>query len=95
VTPPARRHAAGTPQHPTGRRAHRASRALAVRQPLAQVEPEGLGKGGKAVVIDGLAGLGKRQTKDKLGLRRLLTEVSRAEELIKAVINWCLSYQTK
>jgi len=36
----------------------------------------------------------ERQTQ-KLGLRRLSTEVSRAEELTKAVINWCLSYQTK
>jgi len=47
------------------------------------------------IVIDGLAGLVKCKMKDKLGLRRLSTEVSRAEEITKKVINWCLSYQTK
>jgi len=46
-------------------------------------------------VIDGLAGLVKCKRKDMLGLRRLSTEVSRAEELTKGAINWCLSYQTK
>jgi len=46
------------------------------------------------VVINGLAGLVKCKTKDKLGLRRLLTKVSRAQELTKEVINWCLSYET-
>ena len=40
-------------------------------------------------VIDGLAGLVECKTKDKR------TEVSRAEELTKEVINWCLSYQAK
>ena len=45
-------------------------------------------------VIDGLAGLVKCKMKDKLGLRRLSTEVSRAQELTKELINWCLSYQT-
>jgi len=29
------------------------------------------------------------------GLRHLSTEVSRAEEITKGVISWCLSYQTK
>jgi len=35
---------------------------------------------------------GQRKTN---GLRHLSTEVSRAEEITKEVINWCLSYQTK
>jgi len=46
-------------------------------------------------VIDGLAGLVKCKTKDKLALRHLSTEGSRAEELTKGVINWCLSHQPK
>ena len=45
--------------------------------------------------INGLAGLVKCKTKDRLGLRHLSTEVSRAKELTKGVINWCLSYQSK
>jgi len=46
-------------------------------------------------VINGLARLVKCKMKDKLGLRRFSTEVSRAEELTKEVINWCLSFQIK
>ena len=46
-------------------------------------------------VIDGLAGLVKCKTKDKLRLRRLSTEVSRAEELTKGLINWSLSDKSK
>jgi len=49
----------------------------------------------KVHVIDGLAGLVKCEMKDKLGLRHLSTEVSRAEELTKGVINWCVPHQTK
>jgi len=45
-------------------------------------------------VIDGLAGLVKCKTKDKLE-RQTRTEVSRAGELTKRVTDWCLSYQTE
>jgi len=49
----------------------------------------------QGTVIDGRAGLVECKTKDKWTEVSLSTEVSRAEEITKEVINWCLSYQTK